>query len=101
MTTKFNHAHPSSVMVYASQRQQARIAVGARAGVPGSQPVYLVVLRGHFIGPSPPAGGDAGRLEANVITMILDRTTLRQFYYGFGSHVDTNNVGPGLRLTLG
>src|SRR5579864_4235339 len=41
-------AHPSSVMVYASRRHEANIATGA-GGVPGSDPVYLVVARGHFV----------------------------------------------------
>jgi hypothetical protein len=42
-------AHPSSVMVFASRRHEANIAAGAGTGVPGIQPVYLVVVRGHFI----------------------------------------------------
>ncbi len=101
-TAKFNKdAHPSSVMVYASRRHEANIAAGAGTGVPGSQPVYLVVLRGDFLASYPSAPGPIAPKRTSVITMILDRTSLRQLDYGFGSEVDTSQVGPGLPLALG
>ncbi len=89
-------------MVFASQRHEANIAAGAGTGVFGRQPVYLVVLRGHFVcyacsRPSsavPPQRGD-------VITMVLDRKTLQGLDGGIGGHVDTSKVGPGLPLALG
>ena len=94
-------AHPSSVMVFATRRHKAIIAAGAGTGVPASQPVYLVIIRGHFIcnvcsGPAnnaPPRG--------DVITMVLDRRTLQSLDGGFGGQVDTSRVGPGLPLRLG
>jgi hypothetical protein len=42
-------AHPSRATVFASRRHEANIAAGAGTGVPGRQPVYLVVIRGHFV----------------------------------------------------
>src|SRR5579864_6189594 len=70
-------AHPSSVMVFASRRHEANIAAGAGTGVPGVQPVYLVIVRGHFICNA--CSGPAGRAppRGNVITMVLDRRTLQ------------------------
>jgi len=94
-------AHPSSVMVYASRRHEANIAAGAGSGVPGSDPVYLVVAQGHFIctGCTGPAGAAPPR--GDVITMVLDRKTLRGLDGGIGGPVDTSKVGPGLPLRLG
>jgi len=94
-------AHPSSVIVFASRRHEANIAAGAGTGVIGSEPVYLVVIRGHFVcsgcsgppGSSPPKG--------DVMTMVLDRNTLQGLDSGIGGPVDTSKVGPGLTLALG
>ncbi len=93
--------HPSSVMVFATRRHEANIAGGAGTGVPGSQPVYLVIARGHFVCSdcTGPAGAPAPR--GNVIMMVLDRRTLRGLDAGIGGHVDTSKVGPGLPLQLG
>ena len=93
-------AHPSGVMVFASRRHEANIAAGAGSGVPGSQPVYLVVARGHFIctGCTGPLGAAPPR--GNVITMVLERKTLRGLDGGIGGQVDTSKVGPGLPLQL-
>lgn len=94
-------AHPSSVMVYATSRHEANIAGGAGSGVPGSQPVYLVILRGHFncnacSSPTnhPPPGG-------THVMMVVDRRTLQDLDGGVGSGpLDTATVGPGLSLQL-
>ena len=93
-------AHPSSVMVYATRRHEANVAGGAGTGVPGSQPVYLVIARGHFVcsGCRGPAGAAAPR--GNVIMMVLDRRTLRGLDGGIGGNVDTSKVGPGLPIPL-
>lgn len=93
-------AHPSSVMVFATRRHEANVAAGAGTGVPGSQPVYLVVARGSFVCSdcSGPAGAAAPR--GNVITMVLARRTLQGLDSGIGGHVDTSKVGPGLPLQL-
>jgi hypothetical protein len=94
-------AHPSSVMVFASRRHEANIAAGAGTGVPGAQPVYLVVVRGHFVcnACSGPAGHAAPR--GTVITMVLDRKTLQGLDGGIGGNVDTSKIGPGLPVRLG
>ena len=94
-------AHPSSAMVFASRRHEANIAAGAGTGVIGSQRVYLVVIRGHFV-----CSGCSGPLgyvppKGDVITMVLDRTNLQSLDFGIGSPVDTSKVGPGLPLALG
>lgn len=96
----YGDAHPSSVTVFATRRHEANIAGGAGTGVPGSQPVYLVIARGHFVcsGCSGPAGAAAPR--GNVIMMVLDRRTLRGLDGGIGGHVNTSGVGPGLQLQL-
>ncbi len=94
-------AQPSSAWVYASRRHEANIAAGAGSGVPGSQPVYLVVVQGRFVcsscsgppGHAPPRG--------SVMTFVLDRKTLSGLDFGIGGHVDTGALGPGLRLSLG
>ena len=100
-TARFNKdAHPSSVTVYASRRHEANIAAGAGTGVFGEQPVYLVVLRGNFLASYPSAPGPIAPKRTSVITMVLDRKTLRQLDYGFGSQVDTSKIGPGLPLRL-
>lgn len=94
-------ANPSSATVFASRRHEANIAAGAGSGVPGSQPVYLVVVRGTFVcnDCSRPAG--AAPPHGDVITMVLARRTLRGLDGGIGGKVDTSNVGPGLPLQLG
>jgi hypothetical protein len=94
-------AHPSSVMVFTSRRHEANIAAGAGTGVFGTEPVYLVVLRGHFIcsdcsgprGHAPPRG--------NVITLVLDRASLQNLDFGIGGRVNTSKLRPGLPLQLG
>jgi hypothetical protein len=93
-------ARPSSVMVYATRRHEANVAGGAGTGVPGSQPVYLVIARGHFICSdcSRPAGAAAP--SGNVIMMVLDRRTLRGLDGGIGGHLNTSKVGPGLPVQL-
>lgn len=94
-------AHPSSATVFASRRHEANIAAGAGTGVFGSQPVYLVVVRGRFVctGCSGPAGHTPPR--GDVITMVLARRTLQSLDFGIGGHVNTSKVGPGLPLVLG
>jgi hypothetical protein len=94
-------AHPSSVMVFASRRHEANIAAGAGTGVLGSQPVYLVVTRGHFICNACSGPANHAPPRGNVITMVLDRRTLHGLDFGIGGHVDTSRVGPGLPLRLG
>src|SRR5437868_158889 len=92
--------HPSSVTVFASRRHEANIAAGAGTGVFGSQPVYLVVVRGHFTctGCSGPPGHTAP--SGDVVTMVLDRTTLGGLDFGIGGSVDTSKLGPGLPVQL-
>lgn len=94
-------ADPSSVTVFASRRHEANIAAGAGSGVPGSQPVYLVIIRGTFVctGCTRPAGAAPPR--GDVMTMVLTRKTLRGLDSGIGGQVDTSKVGPGLPLQLG
>lgn len=94
-------AHPSSATVFASRRHEANIAAGAGTGVPGVQPVYLVVIHGHFVckGCSGPAGHAPPR--GHVITLVLTRKTLQGLDFGIGGPVNTSKVGPGLPLTLG
>ena len=96
-------AHPSSVMVFASRRHEANIAAGAGTGVFGSQPVYLVVIRGYFVcsACSRPPGASGAPPQGDVITMVLDRQTLQGLDGGIGGRVDTSNVGSGLPLALG
>lgn len=93
-------AHPSSVTVFASQRHKANIAAGAGTGVVGSQAVYLVVIRGHFVCSN--CTGPAGHAppKGDVITMVLDRRKLQGLDFGIGGHVDTSNVGQGMPLSL-
>jgi hypothetical protein len=94
-------AHPSSAMVFASRRHEANIAAGAGTGVVGTQPVYLVVIRGHFVcaGCSGPRG--AAPPKGDVITLVLDRKMLQRLDFGIGGGVNTSKVGPGLPLGLG
>lgn len=93
--------HPSSVMVFATRRHKANIAAGAGSGVPGSQPVYLVVVRGHFVcSKRCPGLPDAVPPRGDVITMVLDRRTLQALDSGIGGPVDTSRVAPGLPLRL-
>jgi hypothetical protein len=94
-------AHPSSATVFASGRHEANIAAGAGTGVPGSEPVYLVIIRGHFVCSDCTGPANAAPPHGNVITMVLDRKTLRGLDGGIGGHVDTSKVGPGLPLRLG
>ncbi|HZS31417.1 MAG TPA: hypothetical protein VFA37_09185 [Gaiellaceae bacterium] len=93
-------AHPSSITVFASGRHEANVAAGAGTGVIGSQPVYLVVIRGHFVcsGCSGPAGSTPP--TGDVITLVLDRTTLRNLDFGIGGNAHTSMLGPGLPLRL-
>ena len=95
-------AHPSSVMVYATQAREANIATGSGARNPVRQRVYLVVARGYFscYGCDPSAG--SGPASGEIMTLLLDRETLLGVCCGgLPSHVDTSRVGPGLRLVLG
>jgi hypothetical protein len=95
-------AHPSGAAVYASRRHEANVAAGAGTGVVGEQPVYLVVVHGHFACAS--CGGPAPGttpLRGSVMTFVLERKTLRQLDFGFGGRVDTSSLGPGLPLPLG
>ena len=57
-------ARPSSVMVFATRRHEANIAGGTGNGVPGSQPVYLVIARGHFVCSA--CSGPAGRASSHL-----------------------------------
>ena len=88
-------------MVFASRRHEANIAAGAGTGVFGNQPVYLLVLHGHFVcsGCSGPAGHKAP--HGDVITTVLDRTTLQDLDFGVGGEVDTSKLSPGLQLQIG
>jgi hypothetical protein len=70
-------AHPSSATVFASRRHEANIAGGAGSGVPGNQPVYLVIIRGHFVCNDCSGPANAVPPRGNVIMMVLDRWTLR------------------------
>ncbi len=94
-------AHPSGATIYASRRHEANIAAGSGSGVPGAQPVYLVVIRGHFVcgGCSSP-GGTANPPSGDVITSVVDRKTLQDLDFGIGSQVDTSKLAPGLPLSL-
>ena len=94
--------HPSGVMIYASRRHEANIAAGAGTGVPGEQPVYLLVARGQFVCST--CSGPPGNFQpphGNVITMVVDRRTLQDLDGGIGGRVDTSRLGPGLPLALG
>ncbi len=93
-------AHPTSATVFASRRHEANIAAGAGTGVFGRQPVYLLVLNGSFTCSDctgPPGGAEP---KGDVVTLVVDRSTLRGLDFGFGGPVDTSNVGPGLPLRL-
>ena len=95
-------AHPSSATVYASRRHEANIAAGAGSGIPGEQPVYLVVIRGNFV--CSDCSAPARVLSAprgNVITMVVGRSTLQGLDGGIGDQVDTSKLGPGLPLAVG
>jgi hypothetical protein len=94
-------AHPSSATVFASRRHEANIAAGAGSGVPGSGPVYLVIVRGHFVCNDCTGPANVAPPRGTVITMVLDRRTLQGLDGGIGGHVDTSEVGPGLPLRLG
>ena len=93
-------AKPSSVMVYASRRHEANIAAGAGTGVVGRAPVYLVVIRGHFVcnACSGPAGHAAP--TGDYVTLVLARKSLHGLDFGIGGRTDTSRVGPGLPLPL-
>lgn len=94
-------SHPSSAVVFASRRHEANIAAGAGSGVPGSRPVYLVVIRGHFTCADCTGPAGAAPPRGDVITMVLDRRTLRVLDGGIGGHVNTSEVGHGVPLRLG
>jgi hypothetical protein len=93
-------AQPSSVMVYATRRHEANIAAGAGTGVFGRTPVYLVIIRGHFVcdSCSGPAGSAAP--TGDVVTLVVSRKTLLGLDGGIGGQTDTSGVGPGLPLPL-
>jgi hypothetical protein len=93
--------HPLGAMVFASRRHEANIAAGAGSGVPGNRPVYLVVIRGHFICTDCTGPAGAAPPHRDVITMVLDRKTLRGLDGGIGGHVNTSTVGQGVPLRLG
>lgn len=93
-------AHPTSATVYASRRHEANIAAGAGSGIPGTQPVYLVVVRGNFVCDACTGPAGAAPPHGHVITMVLARKTLRGLDGGIGGQVDTSKVGPGLTLQL-
>lgn len=93
-------AQPSSVMVYASRRHEANIAAGAGTGVYGRTPVYLVIMRGHFVCDSCTGPAGSAAPTGNVVTMVLARKTLQGLDGGIGGRTDTRGVGPGLPLPL-
>jgi hypothetical protein len=89
-------AHPSGVMVFATEWHKAAAAAGIDLG--SSRPVYLVVVRGHFS-----CAGCAGSAPAtaDVMTLVLDRKTLlARSGSSFGASVDTGNLGPGMPLVI-
>src|SRR5689334_22261623 len=78
----YTDRHPSSVTVFTTLRHQARVAegpAGSAPGRPGSQRVYLVVVRGHFDFTGCCMGGPGTRVPrpVDVMTLMLDRKTLR------------------------
>jgi hypothetical protein len=95
-------AHPLSVMVYASRRHEANVVAGAGTGVLGSQPVYLVVVRGQFVCSTCSGPAGAAPPKGNVITLVLGRSKLQGLDFGIGvQQVDTAALGPGLPVSLG
>ena len=102
-------AHPSSVTVYATRHAQALIAAGSSDSVPGGQPVYLVVTRGHFLcypcvsaGPTG-AGTTPKPPKVDVIWSVDARGTLAGLDDGLGysKNLRTDKLGPGLHVNLG
>jgi hypothetical protein len=95
-------AHPLSVMVYASRRHEANVVAGAGTGVLGSQPVYLVVVRGQFVCSTCSGPAGAAPPKGNVITLVLGRSKLQGLDFGIGGQqIDTGALGPGLPVSLG
>jgi hypothetical protein len=93
--------HPSSATVYASRRHEANIAAGAGSGIPGEQPVYLVVIRGHFVCSRCSSPGGSAVPHGNVLTMVVGRSTLQDLDGGVGGQVHTSKLGPGLPIAVG
>lgn len=94
-------AHPSEATIYATVRRES-----TRAPLlpPPTQPVCVVVLRGHFVcgfcdlpGAAPPRGND---------TIVFDRKTLQGLAGGVAKQVDPSalgirRLGPGRPVALG
>ena len=95
-------AHPSSAIVFATRWHEATVATGVATSSAGSQPVYLVVVRGHFHCDGCSDASGSGPWSGDILTFVLDRSKLRSRYGGGGvTQVDTSGLGPGLPLVLG
>jgi hypothetical protein len=100
--------HPLSATVYASRHHEAVLATMAD-GVPGDQPVYVVVIRGQFVcsgcsspGPIGATGAQgSNQPHGNTITDVVDRRTLKELDWGIGTRVDTSKLGPGVPIATG
>ena len=91
---------PSSATVFATSRHEVNIVDGPGTVSPGSQGVYLVVVRGHFTCTSCSIW-PGGRLSRGDFALVLDRKTLRFLDESIGGRVNTSKLGPGVPLQLG
>jgi hypothetical protein len=91
--------NPTSVMVFAGRQRQRTIPPERPSPI---QPIYIVVMRGHFVCDTCITGPAMGTPHSKVMTLALDRKTLQDRGAGITTRdVDVSKVGPGLPVRLG